>query len=154
IALVIFERSEVPSSKYKISKIGIFHGLMGAFGQAAGLVLAKFAFDEGDINGFVATFIRIFSSVIIIVPLAIAIRRFKNPVKTYLADHKEFYSTLSGTILGPYLGITFSLIAVAHTKVGIAATLMSMMPIIMLPMIRYIYKEHLNWRSVTGAVIA
>ncbi|MFO7445613.1 MAG: DMT family transporter, partial [Ignavibacteriaceae bacterium] len=109
ISLVIFERAEVPASKYKISKIGIFHGLMGAFGQAAGLVLAKLAFEEGDINGFVATFVRIFSSVIIIVPVAIALKRFKNPVKTYMNDHKVFYSTLTGTILGPYLGITFSL---------------------------------------------
>jgi drug/metabolite transporter (DMT)-like permease len=154
IALVVFERQEIPNSKYKISPIGIFHGFMGALGQAVGLVLAKFAFQEGDINGFVATFVRIFASVAIIVPLAFGLRRFKNPVKIFMKDHKAFYSTLTGTFLGPYLGITFSLIAIAHTKVGIASTLMSTMPIIMLPMIRYIYKEKLNWRAIAGAVIA
>jgi drug/metabolite transporter (DMT)-like permease len=154
IALVVFEREEVPTSKYKISKVGIFHGLMAALGQAGGLIFAKFAFQEGDINGFVATFFRIFSSLVIMLPIAFSLKSFKNPVKVFLGDHKAFYSTVTGTILGPYLGITFSLIAVAHTKVGIASTLMSTMPIIMLPMIRYIYKEHLNWRAITGAIIA
>jgi len=46
------------------------------------------------------------------------------------------------------------LIAVEHTKVGIAATLMSTMPIIMLPIARYVYKEKLNWQAVSGAVLA
>jgi drug/metabolite transporter (DMT)-like permease len=154
IALVVFERQEVPTSKYKISPIGIFHGLMAALGQAGGLILAKFAFMEGDINGFVATFVRIFTSVVIMFPLALALRRFENPVVVFKKDHKAFYSTVTGTIFGPYLGITTSLIAVAHAKVGIASTLMSTMPIIMLPMIRYIYKERLNWRAIAGAAIA
>jgi drug/metabolite transporter (DMT)-like permease len=46
------------------------------------------------------------------------------------------------------------LIAVEHAKVGIAATLMSTMPIIMLPIARYFYKENLNWQAVCGAIIA
>jgi drug/metabolite transporter (DMT)-like permease len=153
IALVVSERHEVPDSKYKISRIGIFHGLMAALGQAGGLILAKFAFQEGDINGFVATFVRIFTSVLIMVPLAFSLRRFQNPVKVYMKDHKAFYSTVTGTVFGPYLGITTSLIAVAHTKVGIASTLMSTMPIIMLPMLKYFYKEKLSWRAIAGAVI-
>ncbi|MHB1686935.1 MAG: DMT family transporter [Ignavibacteriaceae bacterium] len=154
IALVVFERGEIPSSKYRISKIGIFYGLMGALGQAGGLVFAKLAFNTGDINGFVATFVRIVAAFIIMFPLALAVRRFKNPFRLYARDLKALTSTIAGTIFGPYLGITFSLIAIEHTKVGIASTLMSMMPIIMLPIVRYYYKEKLNWRAIIGAVIA
>ena len=154
VALVVAGRNEVPSSKYKISKIGIFYGLMGALGQAVGLVFAKLAFNEGEINGFVATFVRIVAAVVILLPLVILMRRFKNPFKLFSNDLKAFGSTITGTILGPYLGITFSLLAVEHTKVGIAATLMSTMPIIMLPIAKYFYKENLNWRAVGGAVLA
>jgi drug/metabolite transporter (DMT)-like permease len=154
LALVVSERKEVPSSEYKVSKLGYFYAFMGALGQAAGLLFAKAAFDEGDINGFTATFIRIFTSVIIIVPLSLVFRRYKNPVKIYQSDRKALTLTLAGTIMGPYLGITFSLIAVANTKVGIASTLMSLMPVIMLPMLKYIYKEKLSLRAVTGAVLA
>lgn len=154
IALVILEKNEIPDSKYKISKVGIFYGLMGALGQAVGLILAKVAFNEGSINGFLATFIRLSSAVIILLPLAAAVRKYKNPVKIFRNDVKALVATLIGTTLGPYLGITFSLLAVANAKVGIAATLMSLMPILMLPIAKYIFKEHLNWRAVTGAVMA
>ncbi len=152
ISLVVLERDT--NSKYKITSLGIFFGVMGALGQSAGLIFAKLAFNEGHIIGFVATFIRVFSSVIFFLPLMLLLKKYKNPYKVFTKDKSAFGVTLLGTILGPFLGITFSLIAVENTKVGIAATLMSTMPIIMLPMVRYFYKEKLSWQSITGAIIA
>jgi drug/metabolite transporter (DMT)-like permease len=134
--------------------LGIVYGILGAMGQAGGLIFAKFAFEEGQITGFVATFIRVFSSVIIFLPIMLMLKKYKNPYKLFTSNKSALGVTLVGTILGPFLGITFSLIAVENTKVGIAATLMSTMPIIMLPMVKYIYKEKLSWRAITGAVIA
>jgi len=154
IALVVLERSEVPTSKkYKISLIGIFFALMGALGQAGGLVLAKFAFNEGEINGFVATFVRIFSASILMFIIMVLAGRYRSPHKVYKGKPKAFISTVIGTILGPYLGITTSLIAIKYTEVGIAATLMSTVPIVMLPLVKFIYKEDLNWRAIAGAFI-
>ena len=152
IALVVLERNV--NSKYKITSLGIFYGVLGALGQSAGLIFAKIAFAEGHITGFVATFIRVFSSVIIMLPILLLLNKYKNPFRIFGSNKSAFGTTLLGTILGPFLGITFSLIAVENTKVGIAATLMSTMPIIMLPMVKYIYKEKLSWRAITGAVIA
>jgi len=163
IALVVLEKK--PSSEkinHNISalarqgrdRFGLLCGFLGALGQASGLIFAKFAFQESDVNKMVATFVRLFSSVIIILPAAIIFRRYKNPIHIYNNDRKSFYATLIGTFLGPYLGITFSLIAIDHTKIGIAATLMATMPIIMLPMSTYIFKEHLSWRAISGAVLA
>jgi len=152
IALVVLERNA--NSKYHITTLGIVYGLLGAMGQAGGLIFAKFAFNEGHITGFIATFIRVFSSVIIFLPIMMLLRKYKNPYKVFNKNKSALGVTLIGTILGPFLGITFSLIAVENTKVGIAATLMSTMPIIMLPMVKYIYKEKLTWRAITGAVIA
>jgi drug/metabolite transporter (DMT)-like permease len=150
----VLERKEVPDITYKKNKIGFVYGLIGALGQAGGLIFAKFAFEEGNINEMVATFIRIFSSAIIMLIGVLIMKRYKNPFSLYKNDVKALSSTMVGTILGPYLGITFSLIAIANTKVGIAATLMSTMPIIMLPIVRYVYKEKLNWQAITGAFIA
>lgn len=152
IALVVLERNV--SSKYKITSLGIFYGVLGALGQSAGLIFAKMAFAEGHITGFVATFIRVFSSVIIMLPILLLLKKYKNPFRIFSNNKSAFGTTLLGTILGPFLGITFSLIAIENTKVGIAATLMSTMPIIMLPMVKYIYIEKLSWRAITGSVIA
>jgi drug/metabolite transporter (DMT)-like permease len=152
VALVVFERNS--NSKYNITTLGIVYGLLGALGQAAGLIFAKLAFSEGHIVGFVAAFVRVFSSVLFFFPILLLLKKYKNPYKVFTKDKSAFGVTLLGTILGPYLGITFSLIAIENTKVGIAATLMSTMPIIMLPMVKYIYKEKLSWRAISGAIIA
>ena len=58
IALVVLERKETPSANYKIDYVGIFFAFMGAVGQAVGLIFAKFALNEGDINSFVANIVR------------------------------------------------------------------------------------------------
>jgi len=153
IALVVLQRKTDPTSKYKMSAVGLFYGFMGALGQSGGLIFAKLAFDESGINGFVATFVRISSAILLLFPVALLLRRYKDPVKLYRKNKSALRATVIGTILGPYLGITFSLIAIANTKVGIAATLMSTMPIIMLPLMKYIYKEKISWRSIAGAVL-
>jgi drug/metabolite transporter (DMT)-like permease len=154
ISLVIVEKKNDDHSKIKNKKYGIFFGVLGALGQASGLVLAKFAFDEGAINGFVATFIRISSSVILMIFLALIVRKYRNPVKVYSGDIKALGATIIGTILGPYLGITFSLISIEYTKVGIASTLMAMVPVLMLPLVKFYYKEKLSWRAISGAFFA
>lgn len=154
IALVVLKREEKPSSNYKVDYTGIFYALIGATGQAVGLIFAKNAFNEGDMSGFLASFVRIASAVVIIYPLALITNRYKNPIRQYMNDKRALLFTAIGSVIGPYLGITFSMIAVSHAKVGIASTLMAMSPIIMLPMIRYYYKEKLSWISIAGAVIA
>ena len=154
IGMVILQKNSDTLSKYKLSKAGIFYGFMGAFGQAAGMILAKFAFEEGSINGFVATFVRLTSAVIIFLPLTIIARKYKNPVKIYKKDIKALTFTFVGTIFGPFFGVTCSLIAIANTKVGIASTIMATVPVIMLPLVWLIYKEKLTWRSIAGAFLA
>jgi drug/metabolite transporter (DMT)-like permease len=81
-------------------------------------------------------------------------KRYKNPVKLFRKDITALKAMITGTILGPVLGISFSLIAITYAKIGIATTLMSTMPVIMLPIARYYYKEKLTGRAIIGALIA
>jgi len=154
ITIVVLQKQENPSSKYTISKIGILYAFLGALGQGVGLILAKFAFNQGEINGFVATFYRMIPAVLVLFPLTILIQRTINPFKIYIRNKKAFGFTVAGSIIGPYLGVTFSLIAIANTYVGIAATIMATVPIIMLPIVKFYYKENLSRTSILGAFIA
>lgn len=154
IGLVIFKREEKPSSKYKIDNAGLFYAFIGAAGQAIGLIFAKNAFNEGEISGFVASFVRILSAVIIIYPVALLSKKYSRPINTFKQNKSALLFTTIGSVIGPYLGITFSMIAISHAKVGIASTLMATTPIMMLPMVRYYYKEKLSWISISGAFIA
>ncbi|NLT49365.1 MAG: DMT family transporter [Ignavibacteria bacterium] len=154
IAMVVLYREEKPSSDYKKSNIGIFYGFLGALGQAVGLIFAKYAFIQSDINGFWAALIRVSAAIFFMFPLFFLIKRIRNPIKIFRAEKKALKYTALGSFTGPYLGVTLSLISITYAKVGIAATLMGTVPIIMLPIVRYFYKEKLGLVSVLGAILA
>ncbi len=155
IAIVIHEKDN--KSNNQINYNGLIFALLASIGQGIGLVLAKEAFNLSNgenINGFVATAIRLGSSLLILFPIALLTRKFKNPLNVFKKDLNALWFTLGGSIAGPFLGITFSLIAVSHTKVGIASTIMSLPPVIMLPLVRYFYNEKISVRAIVGAFVA
>jgi drug/metabolite transporter (DMT)-like permease len=154
ILIVVLEKKSAEQIKIPFNKLGIYYGFLGALGQASGLIFAKLAFQGGELNGFSASFIRLFSASIIILPLAATFRRYKNPISIYSKDSYSAKVILIGTVFGPVLGITGSLIAIEYAKVGIASTLMATMPIIMLPISRFYFKEKLEWKAIIGAFVA
>ncbi|HMD13819.1 MAG TPA: DMT family transporter [Bacteroidota bacterium] len=139
---------------HHVARGGIVLAILGAVGQGGGLIFAKMAFLEGSINGFVATLIRILASLVVLLPVSIISGRYKNPVQVFRNDPSAFKYTVLGSIFGPFLGVTSSLMAIQYTKVGIAATIMATTPIVMLPLVRFVQKEHLSWRAIAGAFIA
>ena len=154
IALVVVSNRQNAPVQVKITGSGLVYGFLGALGQGAGLVFARLAFVEGEVNGFVATFIRIAASVIVLLPITLITGRMKNPVGVFSNDKRALALTTGGAIFGPYLGITLSLIAIMYTKVGIAATLIATVPILMLPLVHVVYKERLSWQAIAGACVA
>ncbi len=154
ITIVVLERNVGSQGAPLITATGIVFAFLAAVGQGAGLVFAKMAFVEGEVNGFVATAVRIVASLIFLLPVALLTKRYRNPVSVYRADQRGFLLTALGSVLGPFLGISFSLIAIEYTSVGIAATIMATVPVLMLPVIRIVYKEKSGLRAVIGAVTA
>jgi drug/metabolite transporter (DMT)-like permease len=154
IALVVLERKEPSTHHIPISMIGVLYALLGALGQAGGMIFAKSAFAHGHINGFVATFIRACSATVVLAPLNYFAGRFTEPIKIFLQDRRAFRFTMIGSFLGPYLGVTFSLIAISLTDVAIAATIIALVPIMMLPTVWILFREKLSWRAIVGACAA
>ncbi len=152
IGMVVLEKPQL-DSKFKFTRKGLIYGLLGGLGQAVGLILAKNAYSYGDIHSLSATFYRIASAAVIMLPLGIALGRYKNPFKLYFNDLKTFRLVVLGSIMGPYLGISLSFVALTHTQIGIAATLLSTTPVIILPLSWYFYKEKLSFTSIAGAFI-
>jgi drug/metabolite transporter (DMT)-like permease len=110
------------------------------------------AFQQGEINGFVATFIRLLAGLAVLSPVIIS--RIRSDRRVFAADRRALGLTVLGAFLGPFVGIALSLTAVAHTSVGVAATLISTVPIVMLPLSAVLGREPLNARLVWGAVTA
>src|SRR5262245_15955254 len=99
VAYVAFEEEideKRPGSSWSVSGLG--YAFLAAAGQGGGLVLAKMAFRDGNVNGFVATMVRVFASLIVLVPATLLLRRLKNPVAVFRADARAFLLTLLGAI--------------------------------------------------------
>ena len=131
---------------------GIFLAFLGAFGQAAGLVTAKIGMD-GDYPTISATAIRIFVAMVILWSIA-GLRRKLIPTIRQWHNRQAFKAIIAGTIVGPFLGIWFSLVAVQLAPVGVAATLMALPPVILIPLGYFFYNERVSRRGILGTVLA
>jgi drug/metabolite transporter (DMT)-like permease len=62
--------------------------------------------------------------------------------------------TALGSFFGPFVGVSLSLYAVQHTQVGVAATIIALVPVLIIPPAVLIKKEIIGLRDVAGAAIA
>jgi drug/metabolite transporter (DMT)-like permease len=130
---------------------GLFYAFMGTVGQASGLVLSKLGMR--NYNPFAATQIRIIAGTIGFVVLIAVLNRWKN-LGNALKNLKAMTSITIGSFFGPFLGVSFSLIAIQHTSTGIAATLMSIVPVLIILPAILIYKQKVSVKEVIGAALS
>jgi drug/metabolite transporter (DMT)-like permease len=154
VGIVVNERRLGSVSATPDLSAGLLSAGVAAVCQGVGLIFAKVAFMEGPINGFLAATVRIVFSLVVLLPVVLLLGRLTRPFRVFAHDRRAFTLTALGSVLGPFLGISLSLMAVAFTQVGVAATLMATVPILMLPLMRYLYKERLSWKAIAGAFVA
>lgn len=133
-------------------KKGILFGLAGALGQVTNLVTARYGL-VGGYSTISATVIRIFVALIILWGLAALQRQVRHTFRMW-RNRKAFRALIGGTITGPFLGIWFSLIAISSTRLGIAATLMALPPILLIPFEYVVYKRKVSRRGIVGTIAA
>jgi drug/metabolite transporter (DMT)-like permease len=63
-------------------------------------------------------------------------------------------NTVAASFVGPYLGITLSMVAVTFTATGVAQTLLSLMPIMIIPIVWILHRQRTSWRGIVGAAVA
>jgi drug/metabolite transporter (DMT)-like permease len=56
--------------------------------------------------------------------------------------------------MGPFAGVSLSLIAVQLTETGVAATIMSTTPVLIIPVVILTGQERVSARAAIGAIIA
>ncbi|MCK4747664.1 MAG: DMT family transporter, partial [Bacteroidales bacterium] len=131
--------------------LGGLLALGGAVGQAAGLVLSKKGMQ--DLDAFAATQIRIMAGVVGFLIVITLFRRWKR-VFGALKDLRAMKFMTLGSFTGPFLGVSFSLLAVQNTDTGIAATLMALVPVLIIPPSILLKKEKIKSLEIIGALIS
>ena len=157
IVIVILKREKseengtiVKRLKSGYSVQGILLAIGGAIGQATGLVLSKKGMGEYD--AFSASQIRVLAGIAGFTILFFFMKRWPR-VWAALKHRSAMKRITLGAFFGPFLGVSFSLLAVQHTETGIAATLMAISPVLIIAPAVIVFHEKVNWKEILGAVI-
>ena len=139
--------------------MGVMLGLVGSAGQGIGFVVAKVgmveAADPGadPLDPLSATLVRMVAACVFVWAAVVVAGR----ARKVLAARKDIFAmerTFAGASFGPFLGVWLSMVAVTHALAGVAATLMSLMPILVIPLVWALYGERTSARGIAGAVVA
>ncbi len=158
IALVVLGRSNADQENNNSRRItlsyslnGILLALLGAACQATGLVLSKYGMRDYD--PFAASHIRVIVGGFAFALVFTVMGKWKGLGKS-MKDTKAMLTLMLGAFFGPFLGVSFSLMAIKYANTGVASTIMAMAPVfIILPAV-LIFKEKLKWKEVIGATLA
>lgn len=157
ICIVVLKRptdengEKMKKLRFKYPLAGLLLAFGGAVGQGGGLVLSKYGME--NYNPFAASQIRVLTGIVGFTLIFVFLRRLNETVDSIKNRRAMLFITL-GAFFGPFLGVSFSLLSIQHTTTGIASTIMSIVPILIIPASVLVFKEKFNLVELFGAVIS
>jgi drug/metabolite transporter (DMT)-like permease len=130
---------------------GILFAFGGAFCQSAGYIIGKYGI--ADYDPFSATQIRLIAGIISF-SIIFTLRGQWHHFFKSLKKKEAMLSMTLGSFFGPFLGISLSLFAVQRINPGVASTLISVTPIILIPYAFFIKHEKVTTKEIIGTIIA
>ena len=152
IVMAIFSReNKFEKIKLKLAPKGIVFAFFGALGQALGLVISKLGM--GDYDPFAATQIRIIAGLFGFGVLISVMKRWRG-VYNGIFHFKGMVGAVTGSFFGPFLGVSFSLIAVKHTETGVASTIIALVPVLLIAPAFFIFGQKVTLLEIIGACVS
>jgi drug/metabolite transporter (DMT)-like permease len=137
---------------------GIITAVLCALGQGLSMVFTKLGIIGGTgiitkpLDPFATSVIRTFFGCIIIWGMVFASGRTKSVIGS-MNKKSGFKPLLLGSLIS-LTGIWMLLFALTHSKVGVAATLGSMMPVMIIPIVFVMKKEKTGARGIIGSIMS
>ena len=171
IAISVLKRGDagegrVAPLRLGLSIKGVLCGLGGALGQGLGIVLSKkgMMFYETAAQGsavadyipFAATQMRIITGVVGFALIIVLTGRL-GAVRAALSDKRAMGAVFAGSVFGPFLGVSLSLMAVQYASTAVASTIMATTPILILVpylLFRRHYNKRITSAEIAGAVLS
>jgi len=134
-------------------RLGILFGVFAAIGQAGGLALSRQGM-AGNFPPFAGTLIRMIAAVISLWGLALFQKKVGVTFQKARQNPKMLWLVIFGSVFGPVVGVSLSLLAIQYAKLGVASTLMALPPVLMLPVSYFGFKERFGWQAIAGTVLS
>jgi drug/metabolite transporter (DMT)-like permease len=157
IGWAILDRSRVSGGTaagphhHHITPAGVALGFGGALGQAGGLILSKIGM--AGYNAFASTQVRVIAGFAGYALLFFVLKWWPN-VRTGIRDRKALGFAALGAFFGPFLAVSLSLIAIRETVAGVAASIMALTPVLIIPLVIVLRGEKVGVGGVAGALVA
>ncbi|MEL7648812.1 MAG: DMT family transporter [Sedimentibacter sp.] len=149
--VVLVKNPEGNNFMFSKSIKGIAYAFIGALGQSFGLIFSKIGM--GSYDPFAATQIRIISGIIGFTVVFMFMKRW-DKLKEAVKNKEATKYLLLGSLFGPFLGVSFSLLAIQYTTTGVSSTITSIVPVLIIPLSIYVLKEKVSTKEILGAVIS
>lgn len=150
-AILDRSRSSGGQPQHRVTLEGVALGLGGALGQAVGLILSKIGM--AGYNVFASTQVRVLAGFVGYALLFFALRWWPN-VRTGLRDRTALGFCALGAFFGPFLAVSLSLLAIRETVAGVAASIMALTPVLIIPLVVLLRGERVGIGGVAGALVA
>ena len=155
VIMVVLERSNGNEAHIDRRRyvIGLLCAFGGALGQAGGLILAKKGL-AGDFPSISAVVIRMTVAVVVLWLITLFTGQARSTLTTTISQPRTLQVVVYGSIVGPFIGVWLSQVAIQKTAIGLASTLMALTPIMLLPFVKWVFKEEVSFRAVAGTCLA
>ncbi len=165
IGISIMGKDDAGARHLKLPRKGILLGIGAGMGQGIGLVLSKQglmhyaaeipaeATDVAAMMPFAGTQIRAIMGLIGFGATLLFLGKWRNMLR-FFTDVRGAAAAMGAILLGPFFGVSLSLMAVGMTNTGVAQTLMSLTPVLILWPSRMLFGTKVSMQEVVGAVIA
>lgn len=155
VAWVVSEQEpgERSNAECRVYLFGLLFAFLAALGQALGAITAKFGL-VGDFPALSAQVLRMLvatGSMWLFTLLRGDVRKTFTALRN---QPRAFGLLLIGSLFGPVTGVWLSLVSIQNTQVGIASTLIAMVPIFLLPVGYFVFKEKVSPRGIAGTLVA
>lgn len=151
------DSAEAKKIGYTRNTKGIIFGIIGALCQGTGLVLSKIGMNatEQELPTMHAVWIRLLFAFASLFIISFLFKKLKVNSKPIFTNEKNnFPFILLGTITGPVMGVSLSLLAIQTLEVAVAQTIFALLPLFVLPISAIVYKEKITIQAVFACFVS
>jgi len=139
----------------KVLRTGLLFALIGAVGQGLGSAFAKLGMGSSGTgtDPLGATLVRMaWASIaywVVVLP-----RTSPRAVRERLRDRRGAMALAVAILLGPFISVWISIVAIKHTEAGVAQVLLGMVPIFVIVPAWLVHHDRPSPRSLLGVLVA
>lgn len=150
ILMVVIKPKQKSGNQKKLTSKGLMCIVLGVSFEALGNIFTKVGAANYDASS--STQIRMICALVIFIFFITIKKKWKNVILA-VKDIKNLFLILLGTLVVTS-GITFLISAFNRISTGVAITISSISPIIIIPVSVIVFKEKVSFREILGAIIS